>query len=260
MRGTADRSIASTLGNARAAAFHCAAALFFVIGVSGTLPGNAFSFSSAARAGTVVLPNALIGGAARVKVISLKEARFQTIIKQQFDFSCGSAALASLLSFHYDYPVTEMAVFKEMYDNGDQARIQAYGFSLLDMKRYLERHGFQSDGFRVDIERLKKAALPALVLINTNGYKHFVLVKGILGEEVVVGDPALGVRVMHKDDFTKMWNGIAFVLRSEVETGQQHYNLVADWGVRKKAPFGAALSRENLTTLTVHLNNLTNGF
>jgi len=193
-------------------------------------------------------------------VVSLKEARFQTVIKQQFDFSCGSAALASLLTYHYDDPTSEMDAFTDMYEKGDRARIQTYGFSLLDMKRYLERRGYRSDGFRVGLDRLATAGVPAIVLINTNGYRHFVLIKGILGNEVVVGDPALGVRVLPRDKFESMWNGIAFVLRSNVQQGRQNFNLVSDWDVRTKAPFGNALHKQSLAAFTVHLTGSTNSF
>lgn len=211
------------------------------------------------QAGNIFLPTK-VGGPANIEVISIKEARFQTVIKQQYDFSCGSAALASLLSFHYGQPVTEFEVFKAMYDIGDQKRIQSYGFSLLDMKRYLESKGLRSDGFRIEIDRLEKAGVPALTLINTHGYKHFVLIKGISRDEIVVGDPALGVRVMPREDFLKMWNGIAFVIRSDVSMGRRHFNLAQDWGVRKRAPFGSALSRQSLASFTTHLTQLTNSF
>lgn len=230
----------------------CAAGSLTALGLAGLVPAPA-------AGGTVVLPPVL-GGPASIKVISLKEARFQTIIKQQFDFSCGSAALASLLTFHYDDPVTEIEIFREMYDSGDQARIQTYGFSLLDMKRYLERRGYRADGFKLDLDRLARAGIPALVLINTNGYKHFVLIKGIHGDEVVVGDPALGVRLLERSKFESMWNGIAFVIRSDVKLGREHFNLARDWGVRKKAPFGNALNSQSLASFTVHMTNLTNSF
>jgi predicted double-glycine peptidase len=46
-----------------------------------------------------------------VPVTSLKEARFLRTIHQRFDFSCGSAAVATLLTYQYGYPVTEQAVF-----------------------------------------------------------------------------------------------------------------------------------------------------
>lgn len=215
--------------------------------------------AAAASAGTVMIPPAL-GGPVSVNVISLKEARFQTVVKQQFDFSCGSAAVASLLTFHYDDPVTEIDVFTEMYEVGDQARIQAYGFSLLDMKRYFERRGYSADGFRVGLDRIQAAGVPAIVLINTNGYKHFVLIKGIDDKEVVVGDPALGVRIIDRADFEAKWNGIAFVLRSHVAKGRDNYNMAADWGVRTKAPFGNALHKQSLAAFTVHLTGTTNSF
>src|SRR5690606_35002766 len=212
-----------------------------------------------ALAGNIVLPDR-IGGPAQVKVVSLKEARFQTVIKQQLDFSCGSAALASLLTFHYEDPVTELEVFNEMYEAGDQPRIQTYGFSLLDMKRYLERRGYRADGFRIDLDRLARAGIPALVLNNTNGYKHLVLIKGIHDDVVVLSDPALGVRLLERSKFESMWNGIAFVIRSDVKLGREHFNLARDWGVRKKAPFGNALNSQSLASFTVHMTNLTNSF
>jgi uncharacterized protein len=67
---------------------------------------------------------------------------------QQYDFSCGSAAVATLLTFQYDRPIDETTVFKEMYAVGDQAQIRAKGFSLLDMKRFLESRGYTADEFR----------------------------------------------------------------------------------------------------------------
>ena len=38
------------------------------------------------------------GGSYRLQVTSLKEARFRTTVPQQYDFSCGSAATATLLT------------------------------------------------------------------------------------------------------------------------------------------------------------------
>ena len=58
-------------------------------------------------AGTVNLGGGFSGGNFSINVSSIKEQRFKTIYKQQYDFSCGSATLASLLSFHYDDVVDE---------------------------------------------------------------------------------------------------------------------------------------------------------
>ncbi|WP_449406271.1 C39 family peptidase, partial [Massilia phosphatilytica] len=75
-----------------------------------------------------------IAGGARfdVPVKSMRELRFTSTTRQQYDFSCGSAALATLLTYHYGHPISETVAFKAMWDNGDQAKIRREGFSLLD--------------------------------------------------------------------------------------------------------------------------------
>lgn len=205
-----------------------------------------------ADAGRVGIHSAA-GGQFQVAVTSLKEARFKTVLRQRYDFSCGSAALASLLSFHYDRPTTEEDVFAAMYQLGDKERIHRAGFSLLDMKGYLEAQGLRSDGFRVGLDKLEAAGVPAITLINTGGYKHFVLIKGVRGDEVIVGDPAAGVRVYRRDAFVAMWEGIAFIIRDEPELARRHFNSPRDWAVRVKAPVGTALTRQSLASFNVNL-------
>ncbi|HHZ6528758.1 TPA: C39 family peptidase, partial [Burkholderia contaminans] len=84
---------------------------------------------------TVVDP---AGAGYAMHVTSLKEARFKRTVKQQYDFSCGSAAVATLLNYQYDYPMTEQTAFAQMWENGNQEKIRQQGFSLLDIRRFLE--------------------------------------------------------------------------------------------------------------------------
>ncbi len=168
--------------------------------VLGTLLAG-LSAAAPAQAGEVGFTSAA-GGVFNVPITSLKEARFKRVIKQEFDFSCGSAALATLLSYHYDTPINETAVFTDMYNIGDQERIKKYGFSLLDMKQYLAAHNMRADGFRVDLKRLVEIGVPAIALIETQGYKHFVVVKGVRGDRILVGDPARGTRTIPLEKFS----------------------------------------------------------
>ena len=69
------------------------------------------------KANSIELNNFAGGGNYHVSVKSFAEMKFSTVYKQQFDFSCGSAALASLLAFHYDDEVNEQSVFLDMYQN-----------------------------------------------------------------------------------------------------------------------------------------------
>jgi len=205
--------------------------------------------TAAVQAG--VLDYTLGGVSYRVPVVSLREARFQTIILQKYDYSCGSAALASLLTFHYGRPTTEEAVFKAMFAAGDQEKIRREGFSLLDMKNNLAEQGLVADGFKVTLDRLAELAVPVITLINTGGYRHFVIVKGLDKDEIVLGDPAQGVVIVKKEQFTAVWSGIALIIRNEASRGRQNFNLAQDWRVRQKAPFGTALTRDSLANFTL---------
>jgi len=188
-------------------------------------------------------------GAYAVNVRSLKEAKFRSTVRQQYDFSCGSAALATLLTYHYGQPVTETEVFQYMYVRGDRAKIQREGFSLLDIKGYLEGHGYEADGFETTLDKLAEVSVPAIVLINENGYQHFVVIKGLRESEVLLGDPSIGSRIVQRSRFEQMWvNSIVFVITSVRDTST--FNASADWRAGK-APLGAAISRESLANMMI---------
>lgn len=199
------------------------------------------------HAGTVTLGGGFIGGDFSINVSSIKEQRFKTIYKQQYDFSCGSATLASLLAFHYDDAVDELMVFKDMYSNGDQPKIQLHGFSLLDMKLYLSRRGYRSNGFKISLKQLAKAEIPAITIINNKGYMHFVIIKGSDENEVLVGDPAIGIKVYSRAQFEQMWNNqILFVIQDKKDIASSHYQTQAEWKLRVKAHLGLAIDHSSL--------------
>jgi len=182
------------------------------------------------------------GGAFSVPVASIKDLRFRNTLHQQFDFSCGSAAVATLLTYNYAYPVSEQDVFREMYERGDQVKIRREGFSLLDMKNYLGAHGFEADGFQAEIEQLLSASIPAIALIKENGYNHFVVVKGLRNGRVLIGDPSAGARAMPYKDFKSLWfNRILFVIRNQTELAR--FNADADWRGAPSGPLSDGIYR-----------------
>jgi predicted double-glycine peptidase len=205
--------------------------------------------STPGYAGIVLVPGAS-GGSMNVMVTSLKEARFNTTIRQKYDFSCGSAALATLLTYHYEDPVSESSVFKEMFNTGDQQKIREYGFSLLDIKKYLQSRGYAADGFRASLDKLETLGVPAIVLINHKGYRHFVVLKGVHNENVLVGDPSLGIRTMPRTEFEPMWNGLLFLIRNKKQVANQNFNKNAEWNFIVKAPLGTGMRNRELANVT----------
>jgi uncharacterized protein len=190
------------------------------------------------------------GGDVVMPVTSIREARLAGTLLQQYDFSCGSAAVATLLTHHYGYPISEGTVFDHMFRNGDQKKIRTEGFSLLDMKGFLKAHGFEADGFEQPLDKLAEAKVPAIVLINENGYHHFVVVKGLRGERVLIGDPANGTRAVSRAQFMASWqSALLFVVHNRMESAR--FNLAADWQAVPQAPLAAGVNRDSLSGATI---------
>ena len=71
-----------------------------------------------------------------VPVRSMQELKFTETIRQGFDFSCGSAALATLLTYHYDREMNEFEIFTRRWDDGDQEKIKNGYILVYDRKQY----------------------------------------------------------------------------------------------------------------------------
>lgn len=205
----------------------------FVMAVTSFLLAN----GDGAKAGQIYFDGIALGaGTATVKVQSFQAQKFSTTIHQQYDFSCGSAALATLMTFTYQRPTTEAEIFASMYENGDQPAIREYGFSLLDMKNYLARIGLASGGFRAPLSKLVEVHIPAIVLINEHGYRHFVVIRGVTDDKVLLADPAVGLRTESIPAFQREWSGIFFIILAQVKLAQAGFNGDEDWNTQPGAP------------------------
>jgi predicted double-glycine peptidase len=222
-----------------------------------TLFGLTFVLATAmvaeAPAGEVVLSQG-VGGTMNVPITSFKERPFRTVVRQEFDNSCGSAAVATLLTYHFERPTTEHQAFVAMWEAGDQERIQREGFSLLEMKLFLENLGYKADGFKVDLDKVKTVGVPVIVLVETNGYKHFVVIKGIRNGRVMVGDPARGLLKIKEERFMEVWkNGLVFAIHNADEIGRQHFDSDREWALMPSYDRDQAISRAGLASFTISL-------
>jgi predicted double-glycine peptidase len=190
-------------------------------------------------------------GAVTVKVMTWRDIPFRTVVRQQHDYSCGSAALATLLTYSYGVRTTEADAFTAMYDTGDQAKIRKVGFSMLDMKRYVEAHGLSAHGYKMSLDEVASDGVPVIALITLGVYRHFVVIKGIEGDKVLIGDPALGLRILPKAAFMVMWNGVALQID---RTGEKaRFNEVSEWQPWSRAPVRRAA--DTTSTVTSVTNN-----
>ena len=150
-------------------------------------------------------------------VRSLREMRHEGVIIQEWDTSCGAAALATVLTYGLNDPVSEREVAKGMLRRTEPLRVKVRGgFSLLDMKRYAESRGYHAAGFRsLTLEELLALRNP-IVPIDVRDDPHFVVVRGMRDGKVHLADPAFGNRSMDVERFRAAWKeGIGFVVARE---------------------------------------------
>ncbi len=195
-------------------------------------------------------------GVYSVPVKSYREIVFGNVLRQKYDFSCGSAALASLLSFHYDIPSEEQDIFQIMFDNGNKTLIEQKGFSLLDMKKYLESIGFRSDGFQIDLSRIRDLGVPGITLVNIDGYMHFVVIKGINDQYVIIGDPSRGTMKMEYDKFQQYYSGVVLLIRNKAEVGRANFITDNHFSVYASSPIAQSISRDSSGNIGIQRPNV----
>ncbi|MFI4939996.1 MAG: C39 family peptidase [Burkholderiales bacterium] len=142
-----------------------------------------------------------------VRMEPLEVLKFRHIVHQAFDYSCGSAALVTIVNFDLGIKVTEQQAMEGMMEHGEKEKIIARrGFSLLDMKRYLASINVSSAGFKATAADLLTLEHPALVPIDFGGSKHFVVVRGVRDGLVYIADPSAGNIVFSLQKFASLWD------------------------------------------------------
>lgn len=152
-------------------------------------------------------------GSHQAGVKSLLEMRQRNVVIQEWDLSCGAAALTTLLRYQHGLDISEKEaalamVNREAYiKNPELLRIKQ-GFSLLDLKLFTDSTGLLGNGFGgLEFDDLLTMA-PVLVPVNLEGYNHFVIFRGVAGKRVLLADPAWGNRILSKDKFLNSWFSI----------------------------------------------------
>lgn len=145
-------------------------------------------------------------------VSSWRTRKFVNLVPQQTDFSCGAAALATIFNYAYGKNTSEQQVLVNMLKIADPDVIREKGFSLLDMKNYVNAVGMSGQGYEVEYDALKNLKVPGIALLDIKNYKHFVVVRKVRDDFVQIGDPALGNRTMSRRDFEEAWNSVVFVI------------------------------------------------
>jgi len=140
------------------------------------------------------------------------------VTRQAYDYSCGAAALATLLATERN-GVDELSILEGVFDGlDDDERNQTMreGLSLLDLKKAAEIRGYQAEGYRVPAATLAKIQRSVIVFVKPGGYRHFAVFRGVRGDRVFLADPARGNVRYPIWRFLEMWQdengeGVVFI-------------------------------------------------
>ncbi len=179
-----------------------------------------------------------------VNVEPLSVKKFKNVVRQAYDYSCGSAALTTLLDFYLGRNFQERQVMEGLLRFGETERIvQRRGFSLLDMKRLVTALGHPSGGFKAEAKDLFELDNPANAPIEYAGFKHFVVIRAVYENRVYLADPALGNISFTLSRFLEIWdNNVLFIVfpnghkpASGLELREEDMRYVSDFIIAENA-------------------------
>ncbi|MDX1801825.1 MAG: C39 family peptidase [Marinobacter sp.] len=161
--------------------------------------------------GTVIIEQNIDSGPIKLRtdahVEPLVEQKYRNIVRQAYDYSCGSAALTTVLKYYLGRNLDERQVMEGLLHYGEKERIvQRRAFSMLDMKRLVTALGYPAGGFRATIDDLRELDHPAIVPIHHAGFKHFVVLRAIRDGRVFIADPSVGNFSFTLAQFADKWD------------------------------------------------------
>jgi predicted double-glycine peptidase len=141
-------------------------------------------------------------------VYNWKQLKEVHIVMQKRDYSCGAAALATILKYYWGDNVTEdqilLVIEKLLTPEEMRDRIKK-GLAISDLRRAAVEMGYLSTIGTLTFQELAKSKAPLVVGISANGYDHFVVYRGIDYTYVYLADPIRGnIRLTHPV-FVSQW-------------------------------------------------------
>ena len=148
----------------------------------------------------------------KVKFRSWQDMLEGNVVMQGQDFSCGAAALATMLNYYFGQEVSEQAIIDSIIAESSEAEIEILktkGFSFTQLRDEAVRRGFKTEIDTFPLDRIHKFPIPMIVYVEKHGFKHFAVLKGVRNGEAFIADPSRGNLQLHFDEFVKEWKNSA---------------------------------------------------
>jgi predicted double-glycine peptidase len=129
-----------------------------------------------------------------------------TCVKQYDITDCGAACLATIAKQHgLKIPITRIR---------EVAGTDRHGTNAYGVVKAAERLGFSAKGVKGDRDAFfSPFPLPCIAHVVVDGsLLHYVVIHRITKKQVVIADPAKGIRKILPEDFFKEWTGVLILM------------------------------------------------
>ena len=141
-----------------------------------------------------------IPGIARADTIrSWRSLRDDRVVKQQLDYSCGAASVATILREFYSLDVGEADVLSRLTNDGR--------YTFADLAAVVQNWGLAGGGIALSFDKLMELKVPAIAYVLYRGQDHFTVINGVNPATgvVSVADPSWGNRRFREHQFRRIW-------------------------------------------------------
>ncbi len=145
-------------------------------------------------------------------ITSWIEIKNNNLVRQNFDYSCGSASLSTILKYFYNQNISEKDVLENIleykgFNKKDSNKLENSDFALsfLDLVQYLQTINFKAIGIALDFNNLTKLQIPVIIFVKIRNNEHFTIYKKADANYIYLADPSFGNIKIKKAKFIEMF-------------------------------------------------------
>lgn len=150
--------------------------------------------------------------AINTKIKSWIEFKNENLVRQEYDYSCGSAALATIMRYFYDQNISEKIVLEEILaykgigsETKQELEERDFALSFFDLAQFAGSKNFKGIGLSLDKASLKELKLPVILFVKIRKNEHFTVYKGMDERYVYLADPSFGNIAISHAKFDEMF-------------------------------------------------------
>ena len=118
-----------------------------------------------------------------VPIKTWKTLRDERVVKQDLDYSCGAASLATIMQEFYGLKISEEDILMRMEDDG--------AASFQGLSDVAWEYEYSAKGLALDFDQLKTLKIPVIAYLKHKGDDHFSVIRGFGPDGMVwLGDPS----------------------------------------------------------------------